>query len=75
MSDLASLAHAVVLARDEVAHSLVAVLQGTLDVSALPTPLGSHVLPPPLDVCQASLHICIILAATLQMSQTNRQTS
>ena len=50
-SDLASLAHTVIFAGDEVAHSLVAVLQGTLDVSALPAPLGPHVLPPPLYVC------------------------
>lgn len=76
--DLASLAHAVVLAGDEVAHSLIAVLQGTLDVCALPAPLGSHVLPPPLDVCQPSLHGATSSSTVLQTfnrdSQTDRQT-
>lgn len=40
-------------------------LQGTLNVCALPTPLGPHVLAPPLDVCQPSLHI-IYDVSTLQ---------
>ena len=53
---LAGFADAVIFAGDKVAHSLVAVLQAALNVAALPTPLGSHVLSPPLDVCQASLH-------------------
>lgn len=53
---LAGLAHTVIFPRDEVAHGLVAVLQCTLNVCAISTPLGTHVLTPPLDVCQTSLY-------------------
>lgn len=53
---LASFADAVIFAGDEVADSLVAMLQAALNVIGLPAPLGPHVLSPALYVCQPRLH-------------------